>query len=141
MFVAFWDHDLGNSTSGCSKETLSPCPIRASRISHSTASKGCVPALVKYRRIERPSPLRSPSRSCVSVVDVAISTAPSAALKDRSPGDLARRVGRRILHHTPDGKPGAPCYLRGSLPQHLFYSAWSGLSRLGGVRSTPSSRP
>ena len=49
MFVAFCDHEAGNSTSACSKETLSPWPMRASRSSHSTWSNGCTPACVKRR--------------------------------------------------------------------------------------------
>ena len=45
MFVAFCDQLLGNSTSRCSNATRSPWPMRASRISHSTASNGCVSAV------------------------------------------------------------------------------------------------
>ena len=59
MFVAFCDHVFGNSTPRCSKEILSPWPIRASRSSHSTASNGWTPGFVKYRRIERPWPVAS----------------------------------------------------------------------------------
>src|SRR5215213_3683736 len=56
MFVAFWLHDLGNSTSRCSKATRSPWAMRASRISHSTVSNACWPAAVKKRLTERASP-------------------------------------------------------------------------------------
>jgi hypothetical protein len=51
MFVAFCDHARGNSTPGCSNATLPPWPIRASRSSQSTVSKGCTPGLVNFRRM------------------------------------------------------------------------------------------
>jgi hypothetical protein len=51
MFVAFCDHERGNSTSGCSNATLPPWPMRASRSSHSTVSNGWTPGLVKMRRM------------------------------------------------------------------------------------------
>ena len=47
MLVAFCDQVAGNSTPGCSKAGVSGSPISASRISHSTASKGCTPGSVK----------------------------------------------------------------------------------------------
>ena len=40
MLVAFCDHVVGNSTSVCSKDTLPPCPMRASRRSHVDAVVG-----------------------------------------------------------------------------------------------------
>src|ERR1700689_3351087 len=49
MFVAFWLQLLGNSTPGCSKAARSPWPMRASRSSHSIASKGCSPGVVNRR--------------------------------------------------------------------------------------------
>src|SRR5271163_2477949 len=49
MLVAFCDQLVGNSTSFCSKATRSPWPMRASRSSHSAASKGCTPGEVKKR--------------------------------------------------------------------------------------------
>jgi hypothetical protein len=57
MFVAFCDHDFGNSTSVCSKETLPPWPIRASRSSHSMLSNGWTPGCVKKRLSRRGSPV------------------------------------------------------------------------------------
>ena len=56
MLVAFCDQLTGNSTPFCSKAGLAGSPIRESRISHSTQSKGCVPAAVKRRGTETPSP-------------------------------------------------------------------------------------
>src|SRR5665213_3364231 len=50
MLVAFCDHVDGNSMSCCSKATWSPCPMRASRRSHSTVSKGWTSGVVKKRR-------------------------------------------------------------------------------------------
>jgi hypothetical protein len=50
MFVAFCDQLFGNSTSVCSKATRSPWPMRASRTSHSIASKGCTPGCVNSLR-------------------------------------------------------------------------------------------
>src|SRR5262249_54098045 len=40
MFVAFCDHDFGNSTFSCLND-----PTAAVRVSHSTASNGCTPGL------------------------------------------------------------------------------------------------
>src|SRR5918994_3074939 len=57
MLVEFCDQLLGNSTPFCSNATRSPCPIFASRISHSTSSNGCTPGLVNRRRTDRASPL------------------------------------------------------------------------------------
>src|SRR4051812_11495106 len=45
MFVAFCDHDFGNSTSSWRKE-----PTAAVRDSHSTVSNGCTPGRVNRRR-------------------------------------------------------------------------------------------
>src|ERR1700719_2685839 len=56
MFVAFCDHERGNSTPRCSNATRSPCPMRASRTSHSTSSNGCTPACVKKRLIGSATP-------------------------------------------------------------------------------------
>jgi hypothetical protein len=56
MFVAFCDQDRGNSTSRCSK-ALPPSlklGMTASRVSHSTSSKGCLPSVVKKRWNRRP---------------------------------------------------------------------------------------
>ena len=47
MFVAVWLQNLGNSTSRCSNDGPSLPGMSASRVSHSTASKGSVPASVK----------------------------------------------------------------------------------------------
>ena len=49
MFVAFSDHETGNSTSSCSKATEPSFQfvMRASRRSHTTSSYGCTPAVVK----------------------------------------------------------------------------------------------
>src|SRR3954451_6365958 len=49
MLVAFWDRDLGNSTSRCSKAGSAGSPMTASRCSHSTSSKGWTPGVV-WRR-------------------------------------------------------------------------------------------
>src|SRR4051794_35082290 len=57
MLVAFCDQLAGNSTSFCSKAGFSGSPIRASRISHSTQSKGCLPASVKRLGTLTPAPL------------------------------------------------------------------------------------
>ena len=65
MFVAFCDHVVGNSTSRCSKATRSPWAMRASRISHSTVSNACWPAVVKKRLTERASPAVTSSISGV----------------------------------------------------------------------------
>src|ERR1700761_2390270 len=54
MLVAFWDQDLGNSTSRCSNAGFAGSPIRASRISHSTWSNGCDSDVEKRRSTERP---------------------------------------------------------------------------------------
>ena len=56
MFVAFGDHDFGNSTSFCSNAGAAGSPISASRISHSMHSNGCVPASVKRLGMLTPSP-------------------------------------------------------------------------------------
>src|SRR3954447_21198010 len=48
MFVAFCDHDFGNSTSSWRKE-----PTAAVRDSHSTVSNGCTPGRVNRRRTLR----------------------------------------------------------------------------------------
>src|SRR3954447_363749 len=57
MLVAFCDQLLGNSTPSCLNAGLAGSPIRASRISHSTQSKGCLPASVKRRGTLTPSPV------------------------------------------------------------------------------------
>jgi hypothetical protein len=49
MLVAFCDQLAGNSTPRCSKAGSSGLPMTASRISHSTASNGWLPASV-WRR-------------------------------------------------------------------------------------------
>src|SRR3954447_13866203 len=56
MFVAFCDQDFGNSTFSCSNAIRSPWPMRASRVSHSTPSKGWAPGVVKYRLIDSARP-------------------------------------------------------------------------------------
>src|SRR4051795_4402873 len=56
MFVAFCDQDFGNSTFSCSNTMRSPWPMRASRVSHSTLSKGWTPGVVKYRLIDSARP-------------------------------------------------------------------------------------
>ena len=55
MLVAFWDQLFGNSTSRCSNAGFSGSPITASRISHSTSSKGWTPGLVKRRSTVSPT--------------------------------------------------------------------------------------
>ena len=65
MFVEFCDQVFGNSTSRCSKATRSPWPMRASRSSHSTVSKGCTPGVVNRRAMDNARPLRT---SCMSAV-------------------------------------------------------------------------
>ena len=67
MLVAFCDQVFGNSTSVCSKATLSPCPMRASRVSHSTPSNGWTPGVVKRRSILRPPSVRMLSLGVISV--------------------------------------------------------------------------
>src|SRR5918997_2163948 len=57
MFVAFCDQVEGNSTSRCSKAGSAGSPMTASRISHSTQSKGCLPGSVKRRGTLTPAPL------------------------------------------------------------------------------------
>src|SRR3954471_20918281 len=57
MLVAFCDQVTGNSTPFCSNAGFSGSPIRASRISHSTQSKGCLPDSVKRRGMLTPAPL------------------------------------------------------------------------------------
>ncbi len=56
MLVAFCDQPTGNSTPSCSNAGLSGSPMSASRISHSTHSKGCTPASVKRRGTLTPAP-------------------------------------------------------------------------------------
>src|SRR5262245_20282506 len=56
MLVEFCDHVFGNSTPRCSNAGLSGSPITASRISHSTASKGLSPGSVKRLPTLTPSP-------------------------------------------------------------------------------------
>ncbi len=47
MFVAVWLQNFGNSTAFCSKAGPSRPGISASRVSHSTSSKGSRPGIVK----------------------------------------------------------------------------------------------
>src|SRR5919201_7008533 len=56
MFVAFCDQLFGNSTPRCSNAGFSGSPMIASRISHSTASKGLTPGSVKRLPTLTPSP-------------------------------------------------------------------------------------
>src|SRR6266540_3393525 len=88
MFVAFWLHDVGNSTPRCSK-ALPPSlklGMTASRVSHSISSNGCTPSFVKYGLKRRPFPRTSTSRSLVA-------TAPLLTPAGGS-GDLARTEDR-----------------------------------------------
>ena len=59
MFVAFWLQVTGNSTPRCSNAGFSGLPMTASRISHSTASKGWSPGSVNRRSTATPSVLIS----------------------------------------------------------------------------------
>ena len=54
MLVAFCDQVVGNSTPRCSNAGFSGSPMTASRISHSTSSKGWTPAVVWRRSQRRP---------------------------------------------------------------------------------------
>ncbi len=68
MFVAFCDHETGNSTSRCSK-ALPPSlklGMTASRVSHSTSSNGWRPSVVKYRLKVSPWRMTSTSPSFVA---------------------------------------------------------------------------
>src|SRR5687767_3972952 len=56
MLVVFCDQLFGNSTPRWTNAGLSGSPIRASRISHSTASNGLMPASVKRLPTLTPSP-------------------------------------------------------------------------------------
>src|SRR5688500_15904517 len=56
MFVAFCDHVTGNSTPRCSNAGSAGSPMTASRISHSTQSKGCLSTSVKRRGTLTPAP-------------------------------------------------------------------------------------
>src|SRR4029079_11396338 len=56
MLVAFCDQLFGNSTPRCSNAGFSGSPMIASRISHSTASKGLTPGSVKRLPTLTPSP-------------------------------------------------------------------------------------
>src|SRR5918996_927114 len=57
MLVAFCDHVTGNSTPRCSNAGSAGSPMTASRISHSTQSKGCLSTSVKRRGTLTPAPL------------------------------------------------------------------------------------
>ena len=85
MFVAFCDHDFGNSTFFCSNATLSPWPMRASRVSHSTCSKGCTPGCVNSRWTLSASPIRGSVVRAVCGVD---SIKTFSSLLRRSPGPV-----------------------------------------------------
>src|SRR5205085_11205070 len=52
----------------CSNATRSPWPMRASRVSHSTLSKGWTPGVVKYRLIDSARPGWTSSVSAVCAV-------------------------------------------------------------------------
>jgi hypothetical protein len=88
MFVAFCDHVLGNSTPRCSKATLSPCPMRASRSSQSTVSNGCTPGVVNRRLTESGSP-------AVMAVASGVWEVPSIVLLLFSPQRVCRSLRRR----------------------------------------------
>ena len=96
MFVAFCDQAFGNSTPRCSKAGLSGLPITASRISHSTSSKGCVPGVENRRSTTRP--LRSADLVLMAVLDI------DWLLSLRLSGEAAEdrlRVGRNPSSGTP----------------------------------------
>src|SRR6201747_686017 len=99
MLVAFWDQLLGNSTPRCSRAGLSGLPITASRISHSTWSNGCVPAVENRRSIERPC--RPVWGVLVAVLDIKLLL--SRRLSGVTTQDR-QRVGRtlsRLIPQTP----------------------------------------
>src|ERR687895_2646181 len=56
MLVAFCDQVTGNSTPRCSNAGSAASPMTASRISHSTQSKGCLSDVVKRRGTPTPAP-------------------------------------------------------------------------------------
>src|SRR5918999_3011392 len=90
MFVAFCDHDFGNSTPRCSKAGAAGSPMTASRISHSTALNGCVPASVNCRGTETPAP-----RAVIAALSVlGVSDIFSPRIGLLGGGDTAPRVGR-----------------------------------------------
>jgi hypothetical protein len=68
MLVAFWDQLFGNSTSRCSNAGFSGSPMIASRISHSTSSKGWTPRVVKRRSIASPALAVCASFAAISVI-------------------------------------------------------------------------
>src|SRR3954451_19057124 len=83
MFVAFCDHDLGNSTFSCRKE-----PTAAVRSSHSTASNGCTPGRVNRRRTLRASGARCDFVSvvCGDVCSMVLCHLPRHGPKAGGPG-------------------------------------------------------
>jgi hypothetical protein len=102
MFVAFCDHDFGNSTFFCSNATLSPWPMRASRVSHSTCSKGWTPGCVNSRWTLNASPMRGAVLRAVSGVDDSIEKISSSAL--RPPVGLFAEIrGLERFLRGPDG--------------------------------------
>ena len=110
MLVAFCDQLFGNSTPRCSNAGLSGSPIRASRISHSTASNGLTPASVK----RLPTLTPSPAAVMAGAVALRLSDMTSPRVGDLlglpqgGTTDTAPRVGR-----TPNRPPGAADRRRG----------------------------
>src|ERR1700723_3638688 len=83
MLVAFCDQLLGNSTPVCSKAMRSPCPMRAVRDSHSTASKGGGPGSGKKRSIESAVPGSTGSTGVGCGLDLICGLAPSLSPRRR----------------------------------------------------------
>src|SRR5688572_3768929 len=98
MLVAFCDQLFGNSTPRCSNAGFSGSPIRASRISHSTASNGLTPASVK----RLPTFTPSPAAVMAGAVALRLSGMTSPRLGDflgppqGGKTDVALRVGRTL---------------------------------------------
>src|SRR5215208_1269354 len=96
MLVAFCDQLFGNSTPRWTNAGLFGSPIRASRISHSTASNGVTPASVK----RLPTLTPSPAAVMAGAVALRLSgmTSPRVGdwrgLPQGGTTDLAPRVGR-----------------------------------------------
>ena len=105
MLVALRHHARGKSTSRCSNETSSRWPIRASCCSHSTAVERLL-GVVKKRRVEQPSPVRTSGSSWVW----GSGPCRTAPLVFRnfpcSSAAFCQPSGQRMMAGAPDGKPG-----------------------------------
>src|SRR5438094_755932 len=104
MFVEFCDHDAGNSTPRCSNAGLAGSPITASRISHSTASKGCTPGCVNLRATVTPGLVRKVVLVSAALPVCCISRSPSLGVSGaREPVTS----GSEMLTRGADGKAAA----------------------------------